>query len=162
MPAPNATPSLWDFALSFYAKLQMAETCLDLQDTYGCNVCLLIGLGWMDTRSKFLSGSDLANLESYIQTWTQQVVEPLRTLRRLLKQPIATYGQDDAQAQLRSLIKDAELLAEKKLLAEIELWLTTFSVTQESNVNSNIERYLLKLGAPTNSIKLIQKNFIHQ
>lgn len=157
MPAPNTPSSLWGFALTFYAKPQIAETCIDLQDNYGCNVCLLISLRWLDEREEYLSAAELINLELHVHAWTQQVIEPLRALRRLLKQPLADYAQDDAQVQIRILIKDAELLAEKKLLAEIELWLEKLSSAVESNGNSNIANYLEKLSAPKKVIELIQK-----
>lgn len=158
MPASRTLPSLWDFALSFYAKPQVAELCVDLQDTYGCNVCLLLGLGWLDQRSDYLSAAELARLELHIQVWTQQVVEPLRVLRRLLKEPVSAYAQDETQAQVRTLIKDAELLAEKKLLAEIQLWIAKFPVAHAANHTSNVGNYLQKLAAPTTAIELIQKN----
>lgn len=159
MPVLNTFPSLWDFALAFYAKPQVAETCIDLQDTYECNVCLLIGLGWVDVRKKYLSEEDLAHLESYIQPWTQQVVVPLRNLRRLLKHPVAVYAQDDTQVAVRNLIKQAELSAEKKLLAEIESWLIQFPVTTKADSGSNVANYLQKLATPELTIEFIQKNF---
>lgn len=159
MPAPNTLPSLWDFALSFYAKPQVAETCVELQDTYGCNVCLLIGLGWLDERKEFLSATKLENLESHIQTWTLHVIEPLRAVRRLLKQPLAAYVQDDAQAQVCTLVKQAELLAEKKLLVEIESWLLQLPDSIKTSSSSNVENYLQKLSAPTSTIEFIQKKF---
>ena len=122
-------------------------------------MCLLIGLGWLDKRNEYLSTAELAILELHIQVWTQQVVEPLRVLRRLLKEPVSAYAQDETQAQIRTLIKDVELLAEKKLLAEIQLWLAQFPVARESNHISNVENYLQKLNAPAATIELMQKKF---
>ena len=161
MPAPNAFQSLWDFALAFYAKPQVAETCIALQDTYDCNVCLLIGLGWSDERKGFLSTAELTNLELHVEAWTQQVIQPLRNLRRLTKHSVATYKKDDTQTQLRTLIKQAELLAEKKLLAEIESWLMQFPITTKTKDDSNVTNYLQKLAAPKLTIEFIQKNLVN-
>ncbi len=150
---------LWDFALAFYAQPQIAETCVHLQDSYKVNVCLLIGLRWLDESGKHLSDAQFADLQTYIQVWTQQVVEPLRSLRRLLKQPVAAYPQDETQAQIRISIKQAELLAEKKLLLEIEAWSQQLSQTQDSLIKSNLDVYLSALAVSQDVIKLLQRKF---
>ena len=150
---------LWDFALAFYAQPQIAETCVHLQDSYKVNVCLLIGLRWLDESGKHLSDAQFADLQTYIQVWTQQVVEPLRSLRRLLKQPVAAYPQDETQAQIRISIKQAELLAEKKLLLEIEAWSQQLSQTQDSLIKSNLDVYLSALDVNHDTVELLQRKF---
>lgn len=130
-----------------------------LQDTYNVNVCLLIGLRWMDESGKCLDDIQFADLQMHIQAWTQQVVEPLRSLRRLLKQPVAAYPQDETQAQIRTAIKQAELLAEKKLLLEIEAWSQQLTQTQDSGSKSNLEVYLSALAVSQDVIKLLQRKF---
>jgi len=147
--------SLWDFALAFYAQPQRANACLQLQDQYRANVCLLLGLRWLDMRNQSLSNAQLADLHLHIEGWTQQVIEPLRHLRRQLKQAFVPYMPDAAQEQLRSTIKHAELLAEKKLLIEIEAWAARIS-TQPTTA-SNVARYLTSLGAEHALIELIQQ-----
>jgi uncharacterized protein (TIGR02444 family) len=150
---------LWDFALAFYAQPNIAETCVHLQDGYKVNVCLLIGLRWMDDCGKYLSDGELAALQAHIHVWTQQIVEPLRSLRRLLKEPVAGYPQDETQAQIRTAIKQAELLAEKKLLLEIETWSMQIKAAQDSGINSNLEVYLSALGVSHNALELLQQKF---
>lgn len=130
-----------------------------LQDSYKVNVCLLIGLRWMDETVKYLSDAQFADLQSHIQAWTQQVVEPLRSLRRLLKQPVAAYPQDEAQTQMRTAIKQAELLAEKKLLLEIEAWSQQLTQTHNSPIKSNLEVYLSALDVNYDTIELLQRKF---
>lgn len=128
-----------------------------LQDNHRVNVCLLLGLRWLDECNKALSDAQLADLQAHIQTWTQQVVEPLRALRRLLKAPLARYPQDEIQAQMRTAIKQAELLAEKKLLLEIERW--SQGLTQGSSVQSALELYLSGLGVPQATMQLLHRKF---
>ncbi len=130
-----------------------------LQDTYNVNVCLLIGLRWMDESGKHMNDLQFAELQSHIQVWTQQVVEPLRSLRRLLKQPVAAYPQDETQAQIRTAIKQAELLAEKKLLLEIEAWSQQLAQTQDPPITSNLEGYLSALAVGHDVIELLQIKF---
>lgn len=145
--------------MAFYAQPKIAETCVHLQDSYKVNVCLLIGLRWMDESGKYLSDAQFADLQSHIQAWTQQVVEPLRSLRRLLKQPVAAYPQDETQLQIRTAIKQAELLAEKKLLLEIEAWSQQLTQTQDSPITSNLEGYLSALAVGHDVIELLQRKF---
>ena len=130
-----------------------------LQDTYKVNVCLLIGLRWMDESGKHLSDAQFADLQTHIQAWTQQVVEPLRSLRRLLKQPVAAYPQDETQLQIRTSIKQAELLAEKKLLIAIEAWSQQLTQVQDSDSKSNLELYLSALAVNHDVIELLQRKF---
>lgn len=146
MTLPNPSQSLWDFALSFYAQAGVAETCVRLQDTYGVNVCLLIALRWLDERQQQLSAAQLAALQQHIQPWTQQLVVPLRALRRQLKQPIANAPQDELQEQIRSSIKQAELLAEKKLLLLLEAWLMQAMNNSQAQLANNLEVYLQAQG----------------
>ena len=129
---------------------------MHLQDNLKVNVCLLIGLRWLDESGKHLSSGELAALQAHIHTWTQQVVEPLRSLRRLLKQPVANCPQDEAQEQIRTSIKQAELLAEKKLLLDIEAWVKTTKPVQDAGVKSNLEMYLEPLGVAPTMLALLQ------
>ena len=159
MTTTTSPQPLWDFALAFYAQPKIAEICVHLQDDYKVNVCLLIGLRWLDESGKCLSDSALADLQTHIQAWTQRVVEPLRSLRRLLKQPVAAYPQDETQVQIRTAIKQAELLAEKKLLLEIEAWSQQLTQTQDSPIKSNLEVYLSALAVGHDVIELLQRKF---
>jgi uncharacterized protein (TIGR02444 family) len=149
----SSSQSLWDFALAFYAQPPVAEACLQLQDEYQANVCLMIGLHWLDVRVQRITDEQLFALNDYIKNWMDDVVMPLRSLRRELKIPFKNFAQDDVQEQLRTVIKQAELLAEKKLLVEIECWIN--SQTNSAQGTDNLERYLLQLGSPDYLIKLL-------
>ncbi|MET0357146.1 MAG: TIGR02444 family protein [Cellvibrio sp.] len=141
MDSSNTPQPLWDFALIFYAQPQVAETCLYLQDQHQANVCLLIGLYWLDMQGRALSSADLVDLTDHTRKWTQTIIKPLREMRRTLKQPFENYAQDNLQEQLRSSIKQAELLAEKKLLMEIERWFAKISVASNTQ-GQNLLEYL--------------------
>jgi len=152
MGTPNSPQSLWSFALLFYAKPQTSETCLYLQDQHGANVCVLIALHWLDGRSIGLTTQELMDLIAHTQKWSQEIVEPLRVLRRLLKQPFESYAWDEQQEELRNSIKHAELLSEKKLLIEIESWINKISDISRVIQVSNVKSYLVNLGIEKNLI----------
>lgn len=156
MITPNPSQPLWDFALALYAQQQVAEACLQLQDEYQANVCLMIGLHWLDARGQDLDDVQLTALKEHIQGWTQTIVEPLRSLRRALKSPFENLAQDETQTLLRTAVKQAELLAEKKLLIEIERWVVSLPHKNNVQANHNLERYLGQLGAPQNLIEIVR------
>ncbi len=148
---------LWDFALAFYAQPQIAETCVHVQDLHNANVCLLIGLRWLDEQGLYLNALVLADLQRHINAWTQGVVEPLRVLRRALKESIPPFEQDDLQTQIRTLVKQAELLSEKKLLLEIEAWLLPRLSGLSRTVQSNLAAYLSNKAVPFDLIEVLRR-----
>ena len=151
-----STSTLWDFALALYAQPQVPDTCLQLQDEYNANVCLVLAMCWLDARQYALSDSGFSNLKLHISGWTTQIVEPLRRTRRQLKLPIDFFEQDETQTQLRNLVKQAELLAEKKLLKEIERWVDENSQAKDPITASNLERYMRELNAPLSLVSALR------
>ena len=95
----------WDWAAAAYARPGVAAACLDLQDAYGQNVPLLLWALWR--------GGDVASAVVVARSWEEEVVAPLRGVRRRLK------GRSGAEA-LRENVKAVELEAERTLMAELE------------------------------------------
>ncbi len=95
----------WDWAVEAYARPGVAEACLDLQDTYGQNVPLLLWAIWR--------GGDVAAAVDLARAWEDEVVGPLRGVRRRLK------GRAGAEA-LREQVKAVELEAERTLMQALE------------------------------------------
>lgn len=152
----DPSQTLWDFALAFYAQPHVADACLQLQDKHQANVCLLIGMCWLDARQQYLVDAEFAILKNRIEGWAQEVVMPLRSLRRLLKLPFENLAQDETQTQLRMSIKQAELLAEKKLLLEIERWTLPIAVSKGAINLKNLARYARELNAPQTLMAILQ------
>lgn len=149
MVEQHSPQTLWDFALGLYARPGVAAACLRLQDEYRANVCLLIAMCWLDENGQLLDDAEFASLQFHIRPWTTQVVEPLRHVRRLLKAPLESLSLNETQEQLRNTVKQAELLAEKKLLEEIESWVGENLLASENKTsNRNLESYNHELNAP--------------
>jgi uncharacterized protein (TIGR02444 family) len=149
-PSPlNPNSGLWEFAQVLYAQPQVAKACVDLQDNHGVNVCLLLGLCWLDKQQRHLSQEQLAQLERHIDFWTRECIEPLRRLRRTL----AVAAPDELQQQVRRLIKQAELTAEQKLLLDIEAWAADLAPKPIPMASrTNLEAYLSNLGVDNSRI----------
>ncbi|WP_043307968.1 TIGR02444 family protein [Pseudomonas sp. ML96] len=107
---------LWSFALTCYARPGVEQACLRLQDG-GADVCLLLCALWLERRRITCDAQRLAQLQVVAAHWQQQVVGPLRKLRRSWKNDSAA---DPALAQLRERIKALELDAERELLGRLE------------------------------------------
>lgn len=107
---------LWDWALSAYARPNVAAVCLALQDGHGQNVPLLLAAAWAAAEGRTL---DLDRAVALTRAWEADVVAPLRAARRGLKisrNPIPDTGRE----ALRETVKAVELEAERLLLRALE------------------------------------------
>ena len=145
--------SLWNFSLEYYARAGVADACLQLQDTCGVNVNLLLWCIWLERRGVCLDESRLASAQKRIQSWDAHYVIPLRQLRRRMK---AEFGvEDNAIEQLRSQIKSAELLAEKQLQIWLEDELQHWKLVEDSCpliAGANLRLYLQQFNLPEAAI----------
>jgi uncharacterized protein (TIGR02444 family) len=97
----------WDYSLAVYQLDGVATSCLTLQDSFGLDVNLLLYAAWVACREQRLSDAHVGGVESVIVDWREQVVRPLRALRRQLQgYPRAAGVCDD--------IKHLELRAEQQ------------------------------------------------
>ena len=108
MPSPEpASPDFWPFSLRLYARAGVAPACLALQDRFGRDVNLVLYLCWVGASGRGrLTAADLDRAESVAGPWRRETVEPLRALRRRIKET------PDA-GSLYEALKAAELAAEQ-------------------------------------------------
>lgn len=119
-PAPkDKVATLWDFSLHQYARAGVAEACLRLQDEHGVNVNLLLWCVWLEQRGLVLDAARLRSAQKRIHAWDERYIVPLRQLRRRMKTEFGVA--DPGIEQVRSQIKQAELLAEKQLQSLLEV-----------------------------------------
>lgn len=103
--------SLWDFSWRVYHEPGVAEACLELQDRRGLDVNLLLACCWAGSRGHALSAAEMDRLTAAVAPWQEQVVRPLRGVRRWLKDQDA--ASPDSAESLRQAIKGHELDAER-------------------------------------------------
>ena len=92
--------SFWRWSLASYPKVEKA--LLVLQNRYGADVNLVLFCAWLGK----LTPEALDSAEAALRPWREEAVEPLRHLRRRLK------NRPEAAA-VRDLVKAAELEAER-------------------------------------------------
>ncbi|AWI61622.1 TIGR02444 family protein [Sinorhizobium fredii] len=110
---------LWDFALRLYGAPGVGDACLVLQDESGVDVPVLLFAAWLSKYSVALTEAELVRIDQIVADWRNEVVKPLRAVRRRLKSgpyPAPTTVTET----LRNGVKGIELSSEKIELAVLE------------------------------------------
>jgi uncharacterized protein (TIGR02444 family) len=109
----------WDWAVEAYARDGVADACLALQDDHGQCVPLLLWAAWRVQLGQGVGESEAAKAAGIARVWSDEVVAPLRQVRRRLK-TVLDNGDEAARLLLREKIKTLELDAERALMARLE------------------------------------------
>jgi uncharacterized protein (TIGR02444 family) len=103
---------LWGFSLAVYGQPEVEQVCLMLQDKLGLDVNLLLACLWVGVSGRGRLGEEeLADLEQQVAFWQQEIVEPMRQVRRRLKE-LARFGGERFVA-MRKSVSASELEAEQ-------------------------------------------------
>jgi uncharacterized protein (TIGR02444 family) len=110
---------LWAFALRLYGAPGVSDACLVLQDESGVDVPVLLFSAWLASSSVAMTQSELARIDGLVKAWRDEVIKPLRAVRRRLKSgPHPAPGPQTED--LRNAVKAVELASEKIALALLE------------------------------------------
>jgi uncharacterized protein (TIGR02444 family) len=135
--------ALWRFSLSFYGASGVAEALITLQDREGLDVNLTLFALWFGLSGRGrLDTHALAAAERAVETIRTDIVEPLRSLRRRLK----NHPDDDVQ-QLREGVKALELAGEELAQARLARLAGTIEVKAPlarrlADARANFELYV--------------------
>src|ERR1700735_166634 len=110
--ASSADTPFWRFSLKFYRQGGVSEACIDLQDSFGVDVNLLLFLLWLASDDRRLSAADVKLLDDNVRDWRNLTIVPIRDARRKLKDA-ATLGEPIRQEAFRNKVKAVELEAER-------------------------------------------------
>lgn len=108
--------TLWDWALEVYARQDVADACLNLQDAHGQNVPYLLWAAWAAGEGRLADANAAARL---MKQWDAEVGAPLRGVRRALKAPFPAVA-DAPRESFREALKGVELQGERVLLESLE------------------------------------------
>src|SRR5882757_1367521 len=75
----------WRFSLGFYRQPGVADACIALQDGCGVDVNILLLFLWLATANRSVPLAAAQAVCAKAGPWRDDVVVPLRTLRRRLK-----------------------------------------------------------------------------
>lgn len=104
---------LWNFAVALYEDEDVKAACLRLQARYGISISLLLGAIWIGVNGLGrLGATDLETAIRRAMEWHREVIEPIRALRRQLRQQ-PPAGVEIQTHELRHQLVEAELGAER-------------------------------------------------
>ena len=89
MAPPNSLPDhpFWNYSLRLYAQPGVSDACLRLQDEHGLDVNLVLFCIWSGLAGPGqLTPEELNAAVARGRQWQSDVVEPIRKIRRRLKQ----------------------------------------------------------------------------
>lgn len=111
--------SLRDWSLKAWAADGVAEAALELQDSAGQNIPLLLWAAWCASEGRTPDEDALEAAGDTARAWQETAIVPLRAVRRALK-PRAPDLDDADREAVREQVKAVELEAELRLLTALE------------------------------------------
>lgn len=140
----TSADALWTFAINLYQHKALAEHCLKLQDEYRVNINILLWCIWCGEEGMPIDEArlDLAALE--IHAWHGQMVEPLRTIRRAMKNFDAAQ-KNKSLASCYEQMKAAELALERVELSMLAQLCEEWSEPNATESLNNLSLYLKKM-----------------
>lgn len=128
MNEPAENRSCWDFVVELYAKPGVSQACLELQEQLALDVSFLLTvLFYAKLRSIDPSAEEIASLDRSISAWRDEVIIPLRRLRRRVK---ASGLPGSLTEEFYRRIKADELLAEQIEIGTLALQLEQMQAKQ--------------------------------
>jgi uncharacterized protein (TIGR02444 family) len=160
---PETDSPFWRFSLKFYALPEVAPACLRLQDEGGADVNLLLFLLFLAQSCRQVRAEDIHRLDSTVAPWREGAVEPLRALRRKLKEgikPITTAASQFYRDHVKRLELEAERLEQSWLEREGRGMMFATAPSREAAAETNLSLYAAYLGRlPEAPLKIVLAAF---
>lgn len=127
--------ALWDYSCAVYRDASVASLCLALQDEAGVDINVLLYGAWLGSHTKPLAAEHLEGLEARIVAWRQDIVWPLRRLRRNFRD---VAGDSPAYDDIKAL----ELSAEQQQQQLMTAYLSDHPIAPAADVSvsANLRR----------------------
>lgn len=138
-----AAADLWQFSLMTYARAGVANHCLYLQDRWGANINIILWLAWLARQNLQIDAQTITRAETRIANWHENLVEPVRQLRRTLSAQLSAQlaGEIEVERELMDAtyqqFKSAELHAEQveqALLAGLQVGIQSSARSSSANL----------------------------
>ena len=142
---------LWDFSLRVYQRDGVQKACLALQDSMGVDVNVLLFCCWAGlVETEPLGAEELRDAVAAVKELQQDVISPLRQVRRRLQQALAAVASEWKQ-RLRRQILAVELdgeYVEQLVLREFVSGAPVGHAAEHSRAVAarNLESYFALLG----------------
>lgn len=114
----NGRAAFWRYSVDLYDCA--GQACLDLQDSHGLDVNLLLFCCWSGSRGRSLADGELLAARRTVAPWRDNVIEPLRRARRFLKNRPVHEGVGDMRQRVLALELEAEQIEQALLVDEVD------------------------------------------
>jgi uncharacterized protein (TIGR02444 family) len=123
MTSKDAVDGFWQFSLEVYAKPQVADLCLALQDEHGFDVNVLLLCLWQaQSGGRALTASEIRDLRDGTAALNENMIWPVRGVRRWAKSWLQRAPDPQAAAardKLYASLKAVELQLERQCQTEL-------------------------------------------
>ncbi len=102
----------WDFSLATYGRDGVADACIALQEAHGADVNILLFCAWAGCNGIRLDRAQIEAACETVRGWHEDIVRPLRSVRRRLKTAVDGAAPGALQSALRARIQKIEIDAE--------------------------------------------------
>ena len=142
----------WDFSLALYGRPAVAPACLALQDEHGADVNVLMWCCWIGASGRgVVEPAELDTVLAAVRWWQDDVVMPLRHVRRRLKGVSSTAPEDVVETVRKRIAKveiDTEHVQQLMLSAMARPARATRAAERRAgDAARNLKRYVAALGA---------------
>jgi len=134
----------WRFSLGFYRQPGVADACIALQDGCGVDVNILLFFLWLATARRCVPPAAAKALCAKAGPWRDDVVVPLRTLRRRLKDGSSLVERNVAElfrTKIKAVELESERLQQEAMFALAAGLATESAPTVEAAARANVAAY---------------------
>jgi uncharacterized protein (TIGR02444 family) len=134
----------WRFSLRFYRQPGVADACIALQDGCGVDVNILLFFLWLATAKRRIPAAAAQAVCAKAGAWRDDVVIPLRTLRRKLKDGSALVERSVAElfrTRIKAVELESERLQQEALFGLAAGLVTEDAPTVEAAARANVAAY---------------------
>ena len=129
----SANP-FWDYSLNLYARPDVQDSCLCLQDDHQQDVNMLLYACWQGSRGLELSPQEFSAIQQGLAEWREQLLLPARSLRRSLAKALP------ADHRMVNGARRLELVLERWQQLQLYSWRVDHSTrgTPASTIQANL------------------------
>jgi uncharacterized protein (TIGR02444 family) len=145
----QAGSPFWRFSLRFYRQPGVADACIALQDDCGVDVNVLLFFLWLATAKRRIAAAEVEAVCTKACPWRDDVVVPLRTLRRRLKDEVPLVERHTAElfrTRIKGVELEAERLEQEALFGLAPSLATTNEPSVEAAARANMAAYERSIG----------------
>ena len=139
----------WRFSLGFYRRPGVADACIALQDGCGVDVNILLFFLWLATARRCVPQAAAKAVCEQAGPWREDVVIPLRTLRRKLKDGSSLMERGTTElfrTRIKAVELESERLQQEAMFALAAGLVTEAASTVEAAARANVANYEQILG----------------